>query len=176
MLTPDEIREALLSLVEDEYEEEQMADIQNEYGDKIKRISLDLLALKYLKEAHIPNEYCVYSEEDPDGTYHGRRLFDLEAVMVASKEDTTFATEVINITVSDELWLMENSDFVFVECTKMKILGGQTNQVVEQRLFQFFPFEKGHVEWPLGIVEVINALENACTVMETQLKASREGL
>lgn len=54
MLTPDEIREALLSLVEDEYEEEQMADIQKEYGDKIKRISLDLLALKYLKEAHIP--------------------------------------------------------------------------------------------------------------------------
>ena len=44
--------------------EEQMADIQKEYGDKIKRTSLDLLALKYLKEAHIPNEYCVYSEED----------------------------------------------------------------------------------------------------------------
>ena len=86
MLTPDEIREALLSLVEDEYEEEQMADIQKEYGDKIKRISLDLLALKYLKEAHIPNEYCVYSEEDPEGRYHGRRLFDLEAVMVASKK------------------------------------------------------------------------------------------
>ena len=41
MLTPDEIREALLSLFEDEYEEEQIADIQKEYGDKIKRISLD---------------------------------------------------------------------------------------------------------------------------------------
>lgn len=176
MLTPDEIREALLSLVEDEYEEEQMADIQKEYGDKIKRISLDLLALKYLKEAHIPNEYCVYSEEDPEGRYHGRRLFDLEAVLVASKEDTTFATEAINITVSDELWLMENSDFAFVECTKMEILGGQTNQVVEQRLFQFFPFEKGHLEWPFGIVELICALENACTIMETQLKVSRERL
>lgn len=176
MLTPDEIRETLFSLVEDEYEEEQMADIQKEYGDKIKRISLDLLALKYLKEAHIPNEYCVYSDEDPDGTYHGRRLFDLEAVLVASKEETTFASEAISITVANELWLMENCDFVFVECTKMEILAGQTNQVVEQRLFQFFPFEKGHVEWPLGIVEVINALENACTVMETQLKASREGL
>lgn len=176
MLTPDEIREALLSLVEGEYEEEQMADIQKEYGDKIKRISLDLLALKYLKEAHIPNEYCVYSEEDPEGTYHGRRLFDLEAVLVASEEDTTFATEAINITVSDELWLMENSDFVFVECTKMEILGGQTNQVVEQRLFQFFPFEKDHFAWPFGIDKVICALENACTLMEKQLKASRDGL
>lgn len=71
---------------------------------------------------------------------------------------------------------MENSDFAFVECTKMEILGGQTNQVVEQRLFQFFPFEKGHLEWPFGIVELICALENACTIMETQLKVSREGL
>ena len=59
MLTPDEIREALLSLVEGEYEEKQMADIQKEYGDKIKRISLDLLALKYLKEAHIPKLPCM---------------------------------------------------------------------------------------------------------------------
>ena len=176
MLTPDEIREALLSLFEDEYEEEQIADIQKEYGDKIKRISLDLLALKYLKEAHIPNEYCVYSGEDPDGSYQGRRLFDLEAVLVASNEDTSFATEAISITVTDELWLMENSDFVFVECTKMEILGGQINQIVEQRLFQFFSFEKRHLEWPFGIVEVIKALENACTLMETQLKASREGL
>ena len=90
MLTPDEIREALLSLVEDEYEEEQMADIQKEYGDKIKRISLDLLALKYLKEAHIPNEHCVYSEEDPEGRYHGRRLFDLEAVMLRRSSTLLF--------------------------------------------------------------------------------------
>ena len=97
-------------------------------------------------------------------------------MLVASEEDTTFATEAINITVSDELWLMENSDFVFVECTKMEILGGQTNQVVEQRLFQFFPFEKGFLEWPFGIVELICALENACTIMETQLKVSNEGL
>ena len=176
MLTPDEIREALLSLVEDGYEEEQLADIQKEYGDKIRRISLDLLALKYLKEAHIPNEYCVHSDEDPDGTYRGRKLFDLEAVLVASAEDTTFATEAINITVSDELWLMENSDFVFVECTKMEILGGQTNQVVEQRIFRFFSFEKDHFAWPIGIGKVICALENACTLMEKQLKASREEL
>jgi len=176
MLTPDEIRESFLSLIEDEYEEKQIADPMKEYSDKIKQMSFDLLALKYLKEAHIPNEYCVYSKEDTEGTYHGRRLFDLQAVLVASKEDTTFATEAINITVSDELWLMENSDFAFVECTKMEILGGQTNQVVEQRLFQFFPFEKGHLEWPFGIVELICALENACTIMETQLKVSREGL
>ena len=93
-------------------------------------------------------------------------------MLVASEKDTTFVTEVINITVSDELWLMENSDFVFVECTKMEILGGQTNQVVEQRLFQFFPFEKDH----FGIDKVKCALENACTLMEKQLKASREGL
>lgn len=176
MLTPDEIRDALLSLVEDEYEGGQLADIQKEYNDKIKRISLDLLALKYLKEAHIPNEYCVFSDADPDGTYHGRRLFDLDAVMVVSEEDRTFATEAINITVFDELWLMENKDFVFVECTKMEILGGQTRQVVEQRLFQFFPFEKDHFAWPFGIDKVICALENACTQTETQLKASREGL
>ena len=176
MLTPDEIRESFLSLIEDEYEEKQIADPMKEYSDKIKQMSFDLLALKYLKEAHIPSEYCVYSKEDTEGTYHGRRLFDLQAVLVASKEDTTFATEAINITVSDELWLMENSDFAFVECTKMEILGGQTNQVVEQRLFQFFPFEKGHLEWPFGIVELICALENACTIMETQLKVSREGL
>lgn len=92
MLTPDEIREALLSLVEDEYEEEQMADIQKEYGDKIKRISLDLLALKYLKEAHIPNEYCVYSEEDPEGRYHGRRLFDLSKNWICPLESSNVFT------------------------------------------------------------------------------------
>lgn len=175
MLTPDEIRKAILSLVQDEYEGEELADIQKKHSDKIKRISLDLLALKYLKEAHIPNEYCVYSEEDPAGTYRGRRLFDLKAVMVAREEDTTFATESINITVSDELWLMENSDFVFVECTKMEILESQTHQVVEQRLFQFFPFEKDRLAWPFGVVEVICALVNACAIMETELKASREG-
>lgn len=170
MLTPDEIRKALLSLIEDEYEGGQIADAQKEYSEKIKQMSFDLLALKYLKEAHIPNEYCVYSKEDPEGEYHGRRLFDLNAVMVASKKDRTFATDAISITVSNELWLMENSDLVFVECTKMEILERQNSQVVEQRLFQFFSFEKDHFAWPLGIWDVICALENAHMQMEEQMK------
>lgn len=175
MLTPDEIRESFLSLLENEYGEKQIADPMKEYSDKIKQMPFDLLALKYLKEAHIPNEYCVYSKEDTEGTYHGRRLFDLNAVMVASKKDRTFATDAISITVSNELWIMENSDLAFVECTKMEILGRRNSQVVEQRLFQFFPFEKDHFAWPLGIWDVICALENTHMQMEEQMKHPQKG-
>ena len=100
----------------------------------VAALAPEVLARKYMREAHKVKSFFVSTGPKDEGSYHGDELFPQKAVLICAVDRQTVTTDRIRIESESELWLLSNLKFAHVHCTRVLTLSGEeVTSITESR-------------------------------------------